>query len=188
MSKQKQALKSVEELLNKMEIDFKRIKLMVKQMSEWNYDMSSVESDEKIEELASKLLNYEEDNAVKVVEWVYDWYFMAWSDEKKYPVPMNYSSKTKLIPGDVLKLRIMEDWKLIYKLIWSAPRKYIKATLSRTDDGKFIAISDEWKTYLLNQAAVTFFKWKPWDEMSIIINAEKMWEYAAIEVIMSEKS
>jgi hypothetical protein len=30
--------------------------------------MSSVESDEKIEELASKLLNYEEDNAVKVVE------------------------------------------------------------------------------------------------------------------------
>jgi len=37
----------------------------------------------------------------------------------------------------------MEDGKLIYKLIAQAPRKFIKATLSKTDDNKFTAISDE---------------------------------------------
>jgi hypothetical protein len=34
---------------------------------------------------------------------------MQGSDGKKYPVPLNYASKSKLIPGDVLKLRIMKD-------------------------------------------------------------------------------
>lgn len=185
MTKQKDALKSLEELLNKIETDIKRARLFINQIIEWNVDWTIEHLDGKFEELASKLLNYNEDNAIKVVEWVYDWYFMVWSDEKKYPVPMNYASKTKLIPWDVLKLRIMEDGKLVYKLIWPAPRWYIKATLSKTDENKFVAITDDWETYNLNQAAVTFFKWKPWDEMSIIINNEKVWEYAAIEAIMS---
>lgn len=56
---------------------------------------------------------------------------------------MNYASKTKLIPGDVLKLRIMEDGKLIYKLIGQANRRYVKATLSRSEDSKYTAITDE---------------------------------------------
>lgn len=184
MDKQNQALQSLEQLLAKIELDTKRARLMIKQIAEWNYD-EIWHSDEKIESLASKLLSYNEDDAVKVIEWVYDGYFMTWSDEKKYPVPMNYASKTKLVPWDVLKLRIMEDGKLIYKLIWPAPRQYIKATLSKTDDNKFTAISDEWNTYMLNQAAVTFFKWKPWDEMSIIVNSENIWEYAAIEAIVN---
>ena len=40
---------------------------------------------------------------------------MIGADQKKYPVPMNYSSKTKLIPGDTLKLKVMPDGKFIYK-------------------------------------------------------------------------
>jgi hypothetical protein len=42
-----------------------------------------------------------------------------------------------------LKLRIYQDGKLIYKLIAPAPKKYQKATLSRSDDSKYIAITDE---------------------------------------------
>jgi len=52
----------------------------------------------------------------------------------------------------------MEDGKLIYKLIGQANRKFIKATLSKTDDNKFTALTDEGKIYFLNQAAVTYFK------------------------------
>lgn len=100
---------------------------------------------------------------------------------------MNYSSKTKLIPGDVLKLRIMDDGKLIYKLIWQANRQYIKATLSKSDDWKFTALTDEWKVFYLNQAAVTYFRWKTWDEMSIIINADGIGTYAAIEALIPQK-
>jgi hypothetical protein len=35
---------------------------------------------------------------VEVIEGLFDGYFMIGADQKKYPVPMNYSSKTKLIP------------------------------------------------------------------------------------------
>ncbi len=184
MSKQNEALKSLEWLLAKIETDTKRAKLMIHNMLEWNPE-EAVKHSENLDEMASKLLSYEEWEDVKVVEWVYDGYFMIGSDEKKYPVPMNYSSKTKLIPGDVMKLRVLPDGKLVYKLIWPAPRSYIKATLSRSDENKYIAITDEWQVYQLNQAAITFFKWKPGNELSIIINPESTVDMAAIEAIIS---
>lgn len=185
MSKQKETIKALEELLKKLELDTKKARLLVNQLLTGEF--KDIDEDEpKLQELASKLLSYEEEDAIKVVEWVYDGYFMVGSDEKKYPVPMNYASKTKLVPWDVLKLRIMQDGRLIYKLIWPAPKQFIKATLSRTDEAKFIAISDEGKTYYLNQAAVTFFKGKPGDELSIIVNAEGIWDYAAIEALIPQ--
>jgi hypothetical protein len=45
---------------------------------------------------------------------------MIGSDDKKYPVPLNYSSKSKLISQDILKLTILANGKLIYKLIQPA--------------------------------------------------------------------
>ena len=184
MSNQKEAMKAVQELLGKIETDIKRTRLLLNQIIngwEWEIDEASYE------ELASKLMSYEEWEEIKVVEWVYDGYYMVGSDEKKYPVPLNYSSKTKLIPGDVLKLRIMNDWKLVYKLIGPAWRNYIKATLSKAEDNKYIAIADDGKSYLLNQAAVTFFKGKPGDEMTLVINTTG-WDFGhswAIEAIFS---
>lgn len=99
---------------------------------------------------------------------------------------MNYASKTKLIPGDMLKLRIMEDGKLVYKLIAPAPRKYVKAKLSKTEEGKFIALTEEGKTYSLNQAAVSFFKGNVGNEMSIIVNASEENNSAAIEALIDK--
>ncbi len=99
---------------------------------------------------------------------------------------MNYASKTKLIPGDMLKLRIMEDGKLIYKLIAPAPKKYLKAKLSKTEEGKFIALTEEGKAYILNQAAVTFFKGNVGNEMSIIVNSAEEHQGAAIEALIDK--
>jgi hypothetical protein len=113
---------------------------------------------------------------------------MIGADKKKYPVPMNYSSKSKLIPGDVLKLRVMGDGKLIYKLIGQAERKFIKATLSKADEtGKFTALSDEGEVYFLNQAAVTYFKGNTGDELSIIVNADGIGNFAAIEALIPQQ-
>jgi len=188
MNKTKDILKALEQLLTKIETDIKRGRLLINQVISWEVGEFETDGDvEKLNELASRLLNYDETNEIKVIEGVYDWYFMMGSDEKKYPVPLNYSSKTKLIPWDVLKLRIMEDGKLVYKLIWPAPRKYIKATLSKSEDSKFIAITDDGKTYFMNQAAVTFFKGSPWDELSIIINLDGVGDYAAIEAVIPQQ-
>ncbi len=185
MDKQNQALNSLSNLLSNIEVEIKRARIMIKNISEGNLD-NLEEWWEDIKDIASKLMNYDEWEEVRVIEWVYDWYFMIGSDEKKYPVPMNYSSKTKLIPGDVMKLRVMPDGKLVYKLIWPAPRNYIKATLSKSDDDKYISITDDGVIYDLNQAAVTFFKWKAWDELSIIINPESSIKIAAIEAVISK--
>jgi len=174
----------LEDLLQKIETEIKRARLMIQQI-EWgeNIDLKEI----SLEDIAQKL-EIHTDEEQKIVEWVYDGYFMVWSDKKKYPVPMNYASKSKLIPGDVLKLRVMDDWKLIYKLIWQANRKFIRATLTKTDDNKFTAIGDEGNVYFLNQAAVTYFKWKTGDELSIIVNAEWIWNFAAIEALIPQWS
>ncbi len=191
--KQKQSLKAVEELLAKIELDAKRARLLLEQLQEWKTDdapkspeaaAEAAASAAALEHTQASLQTYHEEGNVQVIEGIFDGYFMVGTDKKKYPVPLNYSSKTKLIPGDVLKLRIMEDGKLIYKLIGQANRKFIKATLSKTDDNKFTALTDEGKMYFLNQAAVTYFKGKTGDELAIIINADNIGDCAAIEALI----
>ena len=51
------------------------------------------------------LNNYSSENS-KIIEGVFTWEEMLWSDWNKYPVPANYSSKSKLVQWDKLKLTI----------------------------------------------------------------------------------
>jgi hypothetical protein len=134
---------------------------------------------------SAEFTSYSEEG-VEVIEGVFDGYFMVGGDQKKYPVPMNYSSKTKLIPGDVLKLKVMLDGKFVYKLIKPADRKHLRAILSKTDENKFTANTDDGKIYFLNQAAVTFFKGAPGDELYIIVNEKDKGSFAAIEAIIKK--
>jgi hypothetical protein len=52
----------------------------------------------------------------------------------------NYASKSKLIPGDVLKLTILPDGSFIYKQIGPVKRKKIVGTLESSGQGKFIVM------------------------------------------------
>ena len=186
MAKQNNGLKSLEDLLAKIETDVKRAKLMIQQLSEWKGNLENASID--MDKISAQLETYTESWDTQVIEGVFDGYFMIWADKKKYPIPMNYSSKSKLIPWDVLKLRIMSDGKLIYKLTGQANRQYIKATLSKSDENKFTALTDEGKIYYLNQAAVTYYKWKIWDEIAIIANADGIGNFAAIEAVIPQGS
>ena len=70
--------------------------------------------------IAEKLPDLEEevgDSRSKVVEGVFDGQNMAGKDKNMYPVPANYASKSKLIPGDVLKLTITNEGSFLYKQI-----------------------------------------------------------------------
>jgi hypothetical protein len=171
MSNKTTQLKALEELLSKIESDVKRARMFINQLGAEGGDEAMLSSHTDFSQMSSGMNTGSEGN-VQVVEGVFDGYFMMGADGKKYPVPLNYSSKTKLIPGDVLKLRVMEDGKLMYKLISQANRKYVKCTLTRTDDNKFTALSDDGKAYMLNQAAVSYYKANIGDEMSIITNAD----------------
>lgn len=188
-SKFKLMLKGVESVLDGIEMDLRRAKIMLSKLSNFDPSQTDVESlvNEGKKTLGTDgLKKYKDDENVQVVEGLFDGYFMIGPDQKKYPVPLNYASKTKLIPGDKLKLKIMEDGTLIYKLIVPAERRHIRAVLSQEDDNKFVALTDEGKSYFLNQAAVTFFKGRPGDEVYIIVNKDGTGSFAAIEAIIKK--
>ncbi|MFA5748278.1 MAG: hypothetical protein WC872_04185 [Candidatus Absconditabacterales bacterium] len=189
LKKHSQMIQFLQNVLSEMETDIKRMKLILSQLAKFDPDkpelFESIEKDAEKVIGGGELKTYTEED-VEVVEGKFDGYFMVGADQKKYPVPLNYSSKTKLVPGDILKLKIMSDGRFIYKLIQAIERKHIRSTLSKTDDNKFIAITDDGKTYFLNQAAVTFFKGKPGDELYILINEKEDGGFAAIEAIIKK--
>ena len=187
IQKHQQMIQFVQNLLGNIESEMKRIKLALNQLAKFDPENpESLEHKDAEQTIGSEeLKSYSEENA-EVVEGKFDGYFMIGSDQKKYPVPMNYSSKTKLVPWDFLKLKILEDGKFIYKLIQPVERKHIRAVLSKTDENKFVAITDDGKNYFLNQAAVTFFKGKSGDELYILINDKEEMSFAAIEAIIKK--
>ncbi len=187
MQKHQQMVQFVQNMLGNIENDMKRIRLTLNQLAKFDPENpESVEHKEAEQAMGNEeLKTYSEENA-EVVEGKFDGYFMIGADQKKYPVPLNYSSKTKLVPWDYLKLKILEDGKFIYKLIQPVERKHVRAILSKTDDNKFVAITDDGKNYFLNQAAVTFFKGKAGDELYILINDKEDMSFAAIEAIIKK--
>ena len=187
MQKHTQTVQFLQNMVADIETDLKRIHLALSQLAK--FDLDHPETFAEIvtnSEIAHEQEKTENEENMEVVEGIFDGYFMTGSDQKKYPVPMNYSSKTKLVPGDILKLKILEDGKFIYKLIEPVERKHIRAVLTKTEDNKFVAITDERKSYFLNQAAVTFFKGKPGDELYILVNDKEEMAFAAIEAIIKK--
>ncbi|MDD3262928.1 MAG: hypothetical protein PHR61_03700 [Candidatus Absconditabacteria bacterium] len=189
MEKYLQMVQFVQNTVGNIENDLKRVSIVLNQLGKFNLENPEtfLEIDKDAKDLFgdTELKTYSEEN-MEVVEGKFDGYFMIGADQKKYPVPLNYSSKTKLIPGDVLKLKILEDGKFIYKLIQPADRKHVRAILSKTEDNKFIAMTDDGKSYFLNQAAVSFFKGKPGDELYILVNEQDKSAFAAIEAIIKK--
>lgn len=187
IEKHNQMINFVKNTISTIEVDLKRMKLVLNKLTKFDpNDPTSLDDKEVTEALGTQeLKSYTEEN-VQVVEWKFDGYFMVDAGQKKYPVPLNYSSKTKLVPGDILKLKILENGQFVYKLINPVERKHIRATLSKTEDNKFTAVTDDGQTFFLNQAAVTFFKGRPWDELYILTNEKDNGWFAAIEAIIKK--
>lgn len=187
MKKHQQMVNFLRNEVSSVEVELKKMKVILDQLVNFDpMDAQSLASVDGQETMWNAELSTYSEEWVEVIEGLFDGYFMIGADQKKYPVPMNYSSKTKLIPGDTLKLKVMPDGKFIYKLIKPADRKHLRAILSRTDDNKFTAVTEEGTVYFLNQAAVTFFKGTPGDELYIIINEKDKGSFAAIEAIIKQ--
>lgn len=118
----------------------------------------------------------------KIIEGVFDGQNMIGPDKKTYSVPANYASKSKLIPGDILKLTILEDGSFVYKQIGPIERKRIVGTLTY-DDGQYRVIS-EGKSYQVLLASVTYFRAEVGDKVTIIVPELEDSEWAAIENVL----
>ncbi|MBD3331059.1 hypothetical protein GF354_06085 [Candidatus Peregrinibacteria bacterium] len=121
----------------------------------------------------------------KVVEGVFNGQTMIDGDGKTYPVPANYASKSKLIPGDVLKLTINPDGSFVYKQIGPIERKNIIGTLT-FEDGQYKVIANG-KAYNVLLASVTYFKGEVGDSVSLIVPELEESEWGAIENILPQE-
>ncbi len=123
----------------------------------------------------------------KVIEGAFDGQNMIGPDNKQYPVPANYASKSKLVQGDVLKLTIADDGSFIYKQINPIERKKMLGILTLDDKGDFRVLA-EGKIYRVLLASLTYFKAEPADEVTIIVPKEGDSEWAAVENVIKKSA
>lgn len=121
-----------------------------------------------------------------VIEGVFDGQGMMGPDKRVYPVPANYASKSKLIPGDVLKLTIKDDGMFLYKQIGPVERIHLVGILTN-NDGQYQVIVKE-KAYKVLLASVTYFHAEFGDRVTIIVPAKGESEWACIENVLPKEA
>jgi len=124
----------------------------------------------------------ESTSASKIIEGVFDGQNMVDKKGTVFPVPANYASKSKLIPGDVLKLTVTEEGKFLYKQIGPVERKTIIGPLVY-DDGRYQVLAND-KAYSVLLASVTYFRAEVGDEVTLIIPMSEESDWGAIEAVL----
>jgi hypothetical protein len=115
----------------------------------------------------------------RVIEGVFDGKDMIGPDKRKYPVPANYASKSKLVAGDVLKLTVTDDGSYIYKQIGPVARRKMIGTL--TQEGNQYKVLADGKEYNVLLASVTYFKAQPGSKLSVIVPEGTETDWAAVD-------
>lgn len=118
----------------------------------------------------------------QIIEGVFDGQNMIGPDGKSYPVPANYASKSKLIPGDVLKLTIADDGSFIYKQIGPVPRKRVVGPLVY-EDGQYKVLANS-KSYKVLLASVTYYRGEVGDNVTLIVPELEESEWGAIDNVL----
>ena len=119
---------------------------------------------------------YDEEGNPNVIEGVFDGQNMIGTDSKKYAIPPNYASKSKLVEGDRMKLTIGFDGSFIYKQIGPVDRVRKVGTVAKDEAGEFGIIVDG-KSYKVLLASITFYKASLGDKAVILLpkNQEAVW-------------
>lgn len=127
------------------------------------------------------------DSGVRIIEGVFDGEAMVGADGKKYNVPANYASKSKLAEGDILKLTISRDGSFIYKQIGPIEREKLMAVLTQDEvTGDWFAVNEEGRKWRLITASVTYFHGNPGDEVVILTPKDSKSQWAAVENIIKK--
>lgn len=145
-------------------------------------EMTGGSSKTQYSAMAEKVGSMSTNNERHVIEGVFDGQNMIGPDKKTYSVPANYASKSKLVPGDILKLTIMEDGSFVYKQIGPVERKKIIGTLTY-EDGQYKVIANG-KAYKVLLASVTYFRAEVGDRITIIIPELEDSDWSAIENVL----
>jgi len=168
----------IKELLENAETSLHSAKQMLS-------DLTGKESKSLFAKKAESVKTKEEEESEdeeKIVEGVFDGEKMIDDKDKTYPVPANYASKSKLVPGDVLKLTIGADGSFVYKQIGPVDRKKVIGILTY-EDSQYQVISNG-KIYKVLLASVTYHKAEIGDQLTLIVPEKGKSEWGAIENVI----
>jgi len=123
------------------------------------------------------------DEKGQIIEGIFDGQNMVGPDGKKYSVPANYASKSKLVEGDGLKLTITPDGSFVYKQVNPLERDRLNGKLIIDDETGDYKVLAQGKSYKILTASVTYFKGEPGNNATILIPKGKDTTWAAVENI-----
>lgn len=132
---------------------------------------------------SSRVRKYEE-NALRIIEGVFDGEHMIGSDGKRYLVPTNYASKSKLVEGDILKLVIGQEGNFTYKQISPIERQRMVGTLSYNEDLDHYFVENNKKSWKVLAASVSYFDGEHGDEVVCYVPKNSVSSWAAVETII----
>jgi len=122
----------------------------------------------------------------KIIEGVFAGQNMVGADGKRYTVPANYASKSKLVEGDILKLTIKSDGSFVFKQISPIERKRIIGKLGQDETTRQYFVSKGKKKWKVLTASVTYFKGEAGDEAVILIPKKSTSQWGAVENIVKK--
>jgi len=172
MKKSKSKLILIKNSISRAEENLKNARLLIEDLV--NFPKTNFSSD--IPKLDPK-------SSSKIILGAFDGENMISNEGKKYPVPSNYASKSKLVSGDKLKLTILEDGSFLYKQIGPVKRKRITGKL-KIHKNKFSVETKTGDSYLVLPASITYFKAGKGDNLTIIVPEKEKTKWAAVETIL----
>jgi len=181
-------LQTIKEMLDNADASIRSARELLSNLSDGKTEnITTINTSDDIPMVTSSNFEASEtmDGENRIIEGKFDGQNMIGPDKKSYPVPANYASKSKLIPGDILKLTIMPNGSFIYKQIGPVPRKRIIGSLCY-EDGQYKIVA-EGKTYNVLLASVTYFKAEIGNKVALIIPELEESEWGAIENIINLK-
>lgn len=98
--------------------------------------------------------------------------------DKRYPVPENYLSKSRLVVGDKLKLTIEKDGHFNFKQIGPVERKKVVGKVQEINKQYHVQVKK--RLYEIPRASVTYAKAKPGDYVTIMVPEKNESRFAAL--------
>ncbi len=174
-------ISELEDFIVKQELELKKMKIVLEELKGKS---SSQAVDYVIK--ASEVGTERESDEGLIIEGVFDGQGMIGPDGKKYSVPANYASKSKLVEGDILKLTIDRQGNFIYKQIGPIERKRLIGTLVKDRDrGEYVVLAGD-KMFKVLLASITYYKGSENDEVVILVPKDADSTWGAVENIIKK--
>jgi|GEM_PF-970599 len=132
----------------------------------------------------SSVRTNQDDSEPAIHHGVFNGESMVAPDGKEFSVPINYASKSRLVEGDLLKLSITPQGKMMYKQIGPAKRTRIRGILEQDPETQLYSVLCTNGRFRVLGASVTYYKGVSGDEVVLVVPAGIIHRWGAVESII----